>query len=234
MGAWMRQREDVRFADRASAGRALGRALVQRGVRAAVVLGLTRGGVPVAYEVAQALSAPLDIVAVKKLRAPESEELAIGAVCADGTMFVREDVASELGVTDAYLARETQERLAAAQGAEQRCRGGHPPLEVSGGTVVVVDDGIATGATMEAAVRSVRRHGAARIIVAAPVSSQEAWAALRASADDVVCLATPRDFWAVGQFYDEFPQVTDEEVRRLVDLSRPAATKAGSHEQPGT
>jgi len=157
--------------------------------------------------------------------------LAIGAVCADGTRIVREDVLRELDVAKPYLDRELQERLAEARGADQRYRGGHAPLDVAGASVIIADDGIATGATMEAAVLSVRRRGARSILVAAPVASSEAWSALQRLADEVFCLATPTDFWAVGQFYQHFPPIADDEVRRLLDQRRAAAPKSSGHER---
>ncbi|MBI4200204.1 MAG: phosphoribosyltransferase [Chloroflexi bacterium] len=211
---------DVVFEDREAAGRALATGLAEAGTLASVVLGLTRGGVPVASQVARAFGLPLDVVVVKKLRAPFSDELAIGAICADGQRVLRQDVIQQLGVKDTYLSREGEARLAEAREQEQGYRGHHLALEVAGASVVIVDDGIATGATMEAAVLSARQRGAREITVAAPVGSPEGCAVLGRIADRVFCLATPEEFWAVGQFYLYFPQVSDEEVRRLLDESR--------------
>jgi putative phosphoribosyl transferase len=143
-------------------------------VKCDAVLGLVRGGIPVAFEVAKALRAPLDILAVKKLRAPISEELAIGAICADGARVLHQEILLELGVSKEYLDREVEVRLAEAQEAERLYRGPHPAIEVTGQSVVIVDDGIATGATMEAGVLSARQRGAKSILVATPVGSRQA------------------------------------------------------------
>lgn len=159
---------DIWFEDRRAAGQALAAALEEKGLRGDVVLGLVRGGIPVAYEVAEAQQAPLDILAVKKLRAPISEELAIGAICADGARILHSEMLSDLGVSKAYLEREIEVRLAEAQEAEKLYRGPHPPMEIAGRSVVIVDDGVATGATMEAGVLSVRQRGAKSILVATP------------------------------------------------------------------
>jgi len=218
---------DVWFEDRRDAGQALANALKDRQVKCYAVLGLNRGGVPVAFEVAEALQVPLDILAVKKLRAPISEELAIGAICADGARVLHSETLRDLGVSQEYLDREIEVRLAEAQEAERLYRGPHPALEVAGQSVVIVDDGIATGATMEAGVLSARQRGASFILVATPVGSRHACNALRVNADEVFCMTTPVDFWAVGQFYHHFPPVADEEVQRLLDENRRARVEAG-------
>ncbi len=210
------------FEDRTAAGKALGDAMVKQSIEVSVVLGLTRGGVPVAFQVAAKLRLPMDIIVVKKLRAPISEELAIGAVCADGARVLREETIQQLGVASGYVAHETQVRLREAQEVERRYRGEQAALDVSEASVAIVDDGMATGATMEAAVLSARRRGAKRVAVAVPVGSSQACDALCQVADEVFCLSTPPDFWAVGQFYRYFPQVSDEEVRRLLEESRGA------------
>jgi putative phosphoribosyl transferase len=218
---------DVWFEDRQEAGRALADALRQKEVKCDVVLGLIRGGVPVAFEVAEALQVPLDILAVKKLRAPISEELAIGAICADGARVLHSETLRDLGVSKEYLDREIETRLAEAQEAERLYRGPHPALEIAGLSVMIVDDGIATGSTMEAGVLSARQRGASSILVATPVGSRHACNALLRSADEVFCMTTPVDFWAVGQFYHHFPPVADEEVQRLVDTNRRARVITG-------
>ncbi len=212
--------EGILYKDRQQAGELLGAELARRGVQCAAVLGLTRGGVPVAFEVAAALKAPMDILVVKKLRSPISEELAIGAICADGTRVLREDIIRELEVPRRYLENEVAVRLAEAKEAERAYRGDLPALDVAGASVVIVDDGIATGATMEAGVLSLRHRGASPILVATPIGSLHACQALRSVADDVLCLSKPVQFWAVGQFYLHFPQVSDDEVRRLLRESR--------------
>lgn len=213
------------FADRQEAGHQLAAALMVRRTEVKATLGLTRGGVPVAYEVAVARGVPLDILVVKKLRAPSSEELAIGAICADGTRVVHPDAIQGLAVPKGYLAHEIEARLAEAQAAERRYRGELPSLSLAGKPVAIIDDGVATGATMEAAVLSVRRSGATRIMVAVPVCSEPACQVLRRAADEVFCLLEPAEFWAVGQFYRRFPQVSDEEVRQLLEAGRTAAYK---------
>jgi putative phosphoribosyl transferase len=220
--------DDVMYEDRHVAGRLLGQALIKRGESFSAVLGLTRGGVPIAYEVSAVLRVPMDIVVVKKLRSPVSDELAIGAICADGARVLRQDIMGELGVTQRYLDEEIQVRMAEAEELERLYRDGHPPIDLSGASVVVVDDGMATGSTMEAAVASARGRGALRVAVAVPVGSWGATGLLRRTADDVFCLATPREFWGVGQFYARFPQVTNEEVLELLDAGRGRTTARAS------
>jgi putative phosphoribosyl transferase len=218
---------DVWFEDRQEAGQALADALKKRELKCDVVLGLIRGGVPVAFEVAQALQVPLDILAVKKLRAPISEELAIGAICADGARILHAETLRDLEVSKEYLDREIEIRLAEAREAERLYRGPHPAIELAGQSVVIADDGIATGSTMEAGVLSARQRGASSILVATPVGSRHACDALLRSADEVFCMTTPVDFWAVGQFYHRFPPVADEEVQRMVDTNRRARVITG-------
>jgi predicted phosphoribosyltransferase len=222
---------EVFFLDRREAGRELAADLLARGVKAGVVLGLTRGGVPVAYEVALALDAALDIVVVKKVGAPFSAELALGAVCSDGTLVTRTEAIQEMGIPEDYLQREVVKMSQEAHEAEGRYRGGVAALELSGRQVVVVDDGIATGSSIEAAVKSARRRGASRVIVAVPVSSEHAARMLSVQADEFICLGVPPDFWAVGQFYADFSPVYDEEVRDLLAKARthtPAADGPGA------
>jgi predicted phosphoribosyltransferase len=173
----------------------------------------------VAFEIAAEFGVPLDIIVVKKLRAPASPELAIGAVCADGQQVLHEATIRDLNVGKAYLERELRLRLAEARETELRYRGEHLPVPIAGAAVLLVDDGIATGATMEAALLSARSRGVERIAVATPVASPEAYKAMQAIADDVICLETPELFWAVGHFYRNFWQVSDEEVQQLLELS---------------
>ncbi|MGY1806779.1 phosphoribosyltransferase [Blastococcus sp. SYSU D00669] len=211
------------FADRRDAGRALGAALAARlGEPAdAVVLGLPRGGVVVAAEVAAALSAPLDVVAVRKLGLPWQPELAMGAIAAagDAVEAVRtEAVLARVDVDPADFAAVRERELAELRRREQAYRAGRDPLPLAGRTVVVVDDGLATGATMRAAVAAVRRSAPARVVVAVPVGSPHTCADLAALVDDVVCLWAPEGFSAVGQGYGDFGATTDAEV--VAALSR--------------
>jgi putative phosphoribosyl transferase len=205
------------FRDRAEAGRILARGLAEYAGREDVlVLGLPRGGVLVAAEVARVLGAPLDVLVVRKLGAPGQEELAIGAIGEGGVRVLNERLVQDLG-----LSREVIERIAADEERELKrrvaaYRGGHAALEVDGKTVIVVDDGVATGATMRAGAQTLRALGAARIIAAAPVGAADSVAALEEDADEVVVLETPAWFSAVGQWYEDFGQTTDEEVRALL------------------
>jgi putative phosphoribosyl transferase len=205
------------FADRAEAGRALAGALAAyRGVAGTVVLGLPRGGVPVAYEIAAALSLPLDVLVVRKLGLPAQPELAMGAIASGGALVLNEDVVRYVGGHGEALERVRAREQAELERREREYRGGRPTLELRGRTGILVDDGLATGATMEAAVRSLRALGAKRVVVAVPVASVEARDRIAAVADEVICLATPMLFSAVGQWYADFGQTEDEEVRRLL------------------
>jgi len=203
------------FADRVDAGRRLGQQL-----RDALgpspdrlVLGLPRGGVPVAAEVARALGASLDVLVVRKLGAPGFPEVAIGAVGPDGVTLLQDHGrAYDAAVVDRIRERE----LAELERRERAYRAGRPPLDLAGTRVVIVDDGIATGATALVAVRAARALGAAHVVVAAPVAASDAVEALRTAADDVVVLSVPERFWAVGEWYDDFRQTSDEEVVRLL------------------
>src|SRR4051794_14905418 len=208
----------ARFTDRRDAGRALGAALVERlgEAPAVVVLGLPRGGVVVAAEVAAALGAPLDVVAVRKLGLPWQPELAMGAIAAagDAVEAVRsEQVLARADVDPASFEEVRQRELTELRRRERAYRGDRPPPELTGRTVVVVDDGLATGATMRAAVAAVRRSQPARVVVAVPVGSPHTCADLEPIADDVVCLWAPGDFRSVGQGYADFGPASDDEVR---------------------
>jgi predicted phosphoribosyltransferase len=206
------------FRDRFEAGRLLGPAVNERlhGRSDIVVLALPRGGVPVGYEVARALGAPLDVFIVRKLGVPGHEELAMGAIASGGVRVLNDDVLRQIPVPkqtiEAVAAREQMELVR----RERSYRGSKPPLDVSGKTVVVVDDGLATGSTMRAAVRALRAMDAATIIVAVPVAARETCKEFRAEVDDIVCLRTPEPFQAVGLWYEDFTQTTDEEVHELL------------------
>jgi predicted phosphoribosyltransferase len=215
------------FVDRADAGRQLA-GLVADALRdepPAVVLALPRGGVPVAVEVAAALGVELDLLLVRKLGVPGREELAFGAIASGGVRVLNLDVVAGAGLTRAAIAAVAEAEAAELARRERRYRGDRPPAALAGRTVVVVDDGLATGATMRAAVTALRRRGAARIVVAAPVGTDEACAALDSVADAVACLVVPKHFRAVGAWYHDFAPVEDEAVAAL--LARAASTVRG-------
>lgn len=215
------------FADRADAGRTLARALVSfSGASDAIVLGLPRGGVPVASEIAHALALPLDVLVVRKLGLPWQPELAMGAIASGGAIVLNEDVLAHAVGREELIEQVKHRELAELQRRELEFRGMRPALVVAGRTTIVVDDGLATGATMEAAVRALRTLGAARIVVAVPVASAEARDRIALLADEIVCLETPRYFSAVGQWYRDFEQTSDTEVSRLL-----AASGHDLHEQ---
>lgn len=207
------------FHDRREAGRALARALRQEpDLQSAIVLALPRGGVPVAFEVARELRLPLDIFVVRKLGVPGQEELALGAVASGGLVVLNESVVQAFGVPqqeiDALVARERLE----IERRESVYRAGRQPLSVAGHPVIVVDDGLATGSTMTAAVRALRPQVRA-IVVAIPVGSRRACEDLRVEADRIICLAAPEPFHAVGEFYRQFEQICDAEVTNLLAQS---------------
>lgn len=204
------------FRDRAHAGRLLAQALAGRAGPDTLVLGLPRGGVPVAAEVARELGVPLDVYVVRKLGCPFQPELAMGAIASGGVLVRNEDVLAAIRQPEAALAevRKVEEKVLAQR--EQLYRGGRPPLDVAGKQVIVVDDGLATGATMKAAVKALRAAGAASVVVAVPVGPPDTCDELRAMADEVVCLQAPAMFSAVGQWYEDFGQTSDAEVRELL------------------
>jgi putative phosphoribosyl transferase len=208
--------EQGMYADRADGGRALAAALAAHRGTAPVVLGIPRGGVPVAVVVARALEGELDVVVARKLGAPLQPELALGAVAADGSRFLNDEVIAMLGVDESYLRRITAEQRAEAQRRELRFRGGRVPAPLQGRTVILVDDGLATGATMRAAIRSVRARKPGRLVVAVPVGPADTCDAIAGEVDEVVCPAKPAPFGAVGLYYRHFGQVEDDEVVRLL------------------
>jgi len=207
-----------RFRDRREAGELLGAAVATRyaGRDDLLVLGLPRGGVPVAHGVAEALGAPLDVFVVRKLGVPGQEELAMGAIASGGVRVLNRDVLDYLNVSDraieAVAIREGRE----LERRERAFRGNKPPLDIRGRTVIVVDDGLATGSTMRAAVLALRAMAPRAVVVAVPVGAPSTCQELRAEADDVICLGTPDPFEAVGLWYDDFTQTTDEEVHALL------------------
>ena len=213
------------FANRAEAGQLLaGKLLDYAGRDDVIVLGLPRGGVPVAFEVAQRLRVPLDVFIVRKLGVPGFEELAVGAIASGGVRVLNEDVARALPnaqeVIEAVTARETTE----LERREQSYRDGRPAPELGRKTVILVDDGLATGATMRAAVAALRERDVAKIVVAAPVGAPETCRELQDEVDDIVCAMAPEYFQAVGQYYEDFSQTSDEEVREL--LARAAQVRS--------
>lgn len=206
-----------RFKDRSEAGRLLGERLGEYGGRDdVVILALPRGGVPVGLEVARALSAPLDTFVVRKLGVPGHEELAMGAIASGGVRVVNDDVVRELGIGEEAIARVANQELAELSRREHSYRGerGSPQLENK--TVVIVDDGLATGSTMRAAVAALRSHEPARIVIAVPVGAPTVCEELGKEADEIVCLLQPEPMSAISIWYERFDQTTDDEVRELL------------------
>jgi predicted phosphoribosyltransferase len=207
----------MRFQDRIDAGRQLATKLLRYAGRPDVlVLALPRGGVPVGFAVAQALEAPLDVFLVRKLGVPGREELAMGAIATGGVRVLNEDVVRHLDIPPEVIDEVTEQEGRELERREQSYRGNRPPPAVAGRIVILVDDGLATGSTMRAAVAALRRQGPARIVVAVPVGAPETCGELAREADEVVCALMPEPFYAVGLWYDDFSQTSDEEVRELL------------------
>lgn len=220
------------FKDRRDAGRILARALEAYRGADAVILALPRGGVPVAFEVAHALHLPLDVFVVRKLGVPGGEELAMGAVASGGTVVINQAVIDELNISqevfEAVLAREELE----IHRREQAYREGRSPAKIQGRTAIVIDDGLATGASMSAAARALRPR-AAQVIAAVPVAAESICNEIRAEVDEIVCLSTPASFFAVGRFYRNFEQTTDDEVRTLLaEAAKEESARQVSIEHP--
>jgi putative phosphoribosyl transferase len=208
------------FQDRREAGRVLARAVATVGdLGNGLVLGLPRGGVPVADEVARSLNLPLDVFIVRKLGVPGREELAMGAIASGGTVVINESVVGELRIPRETIEAVAERERREIERREQAYRDGHPPARVDGRTVILIDDGLATGSTMLAAARSLRSR-AKRVIVAVPVAAESTCAELQPEVDRIVCATTPQPFFAVGQFYRNFEQTTDEEVRAILAHAR--------------
>lgn len=214
---------EMRFRDRTEAGRLLAERLSGYAGRDDVlVLGLPRGGVPVASEVARALEAPLDVFVVRKLRTPGYEELALGAVAGGGVRVLNEDVVDALGIEEQDIERIARREVAEVERREREYRGARPPQDLEAKVVILVDDGLATGASMRAAALAARELGPQRVVVAVPVAADRTCRRLAALVDEVVCLFTPEPFYAVGIWYERFEQTTDAEVRELLQASTPA------------
>ena len=215
----------ARFRDRVDAGRALAAELRRYADDPDVrVLALPRGGVPVGYEVARALRAPLDVFIVRKLGLPWHEELAMGAIASGGIVVLDEDLVRRAGVSGDELAWVLASERRELERRERRYRGDRTPPDIAGRTVILVDDGLATGASMRAAVAAVRQEAPRRVVVAVPIAAPETCEAIRREVDDVVCARTPERFEAVGLWYDDFRQTEDAEVHDLLEDARSWAT----------
>ncbi len=206
------------FRDRAEAGKSLAPRLVEFANRPEVlVLALPRGGVPVAYEVARFLNAPLDVFVVRKLGAPWQPELAMGAIASGGMLVINREVVNGLGISQAEIDRAAENERHELDARERAYRGNRPPLDVNGRVVILVDDGLATGSSMRAAAQAIKAQHPAKLIIAVPVAASQTCNELRAEGHEVICAATPEPFLAVGQWYREFSQTTDDEVRDLLE-----------------
>lgn len=211
---------EAAFQDRREAGRTLAIALSKYArVPGVVILGLPRGGVPVAFEVARGLEAPLDVFVVRKLGVPGEEELAMGAIASGGVRVLNASVIQMLGLNPEDVDRVAARELSELERRERELRGDRPQPAIMGRILILVDDGLATGSTMMAAVSAVRRLGPARVVVAVPVAPEDVCARMEAEVDELVCLVRPPVFWAVGVWYQNFGQTTDAEVRELLDAA---------------
>lgn len=209
------------FPNRSEAGRRLAKRLhAYAGRNEVLVLALPRGGVPVAYEVARALGVELDVLIVRKLGVPHQPELAMGAIASGGAQYLNHEVLQLARVSDAELRKVIEAESAELERRERLYRGDQPPPSITGRTVILVDDGMATGASMRAAVLALRTKNPTHIIVAVPVAPEDAGSRLAGAADEFICLENPHNFYAVGQFYLDFEQTSDEQVRELLQRSR--------------
>ncbi len=206
------------FLDRVDAGKQLAQRLLQYAGRDdVIVLGIPRGGVPVAFEVAQALHAPLDILLVRKLGTPGEKELAMGAIASGGVRILNEEVIRDLGINGAEISAVIAEQETELKRREDLFRGVRPPISVQDKVAILVDDGIATGSSMLAAIDALRSLHPKKIVVATPVAPPQANARMKRTADEFVCVSVPEWFFAIGEFYSSFPQTEDEEVRNLLN-----------------
>ncbi len=214
------------FKDRTAAGQRLTAELAAYADRSDVlVLGLPRGGVPVAFEVAKALKAPLDVFLVRKLGVPGQEELAMGAIASGGVRVLNDEVVAGLGLSEVTIDRVAEKEQQELERRERLYRDDLPVPDLHGRTVILVDDGLATGATMRAAIKALRQQQPARLVVGVPVSSSETCHEIGTEVDEIVCVETPHSFYSVGFWYDDFSQTTDEEVRDLLK-------RAANNQQP--
>ncbi len=208
----------MQFQDRREAGQLLAEELSSlRGTQDLIILGIPRGGVVVAYEVAKALSAPLDVYITRKIGAPFNPELAVGAVASDGTLVLDHDLIARVGASDDYIQTETERQRQEIERRMAAYRGARSAPDLQAKTVILVDDGVATGATVLASLRAIKHHQPAQLILAIPVGPPDTIRLLSQEADRVVCLFTPEVFWAVGSFYSVFDQTTDAEVVQLLE-----------------
>lgn len=208
----------MKFQDRVDAGKQLAQKLIKyKNAFDTIVLGLPRGGVVVSYEVAQFLDLPMDVKIVRKIGSPSNPELAVGALTASGTIYLNEPLMETMGLTVDFLVPTIEAEKKEALRRLHVYRGDRPALEIKDKTIILVDDGIATGATMQAAIESVRLHGAKKVIVAVPVGSPEEINRLKRSVDEVVCVYQPEILVGIGQFYERFDQVTDDEVVAIME-----------------
>ena len=210
------------FKDRVDAGSRLAEELVRRGYSGedVVVLALPRGGVVVGYEVAKALGAELEVLVSRKLGSPGNPELGIGAIAEDGSLYLNQDLINKLGVSSDYLSKEIEKQLSELRRRVKLYRGDRPIPSLEGKIAILVDDGLATGATMFASIEMVKKMNPSKLVVAVPVAPEETVAEVEKLVDEVVCLATPFPFFAIGQFYEDFSQTSDEEVLALLSAAR--------------
>ena len=209
---------ELPFDNRTQAGRLLGQALLHYAGRDdIIVLALPRGGVPVAFEVVKAINAPLDLMLVRKLGTPGQEELAMGAIAPGDVRVLNPDIVHSLRISEETIEAVAKRERKELDRRQRAYRGDRPPPQVQGHCVILVDDGLATGATMRTAIKAIRQQQPNRIVVAVPVAPADTIQTLREEADEVVCLATPEPFWAIGSWYREFPQTSDEEVKDLLE-----------------
>lgn len=225
--------EHIIFQDRADAGYRLAKALQAYANREdVVVLGIPRGGVPVAFEVAKALHAPLDIFLSRKLGVPGQEELAFGAIASGGVRVLDQEIVDGVGISKEQIERITEKVRKELERRERAYRGTRAPLTIEGQAVLLVDDGIATGSSMRAAINALRQMKPARLVVAVPVAPQSTCSRLRAEVDEFVCLQTPKYFYAIGQFYDDFSQIADDEVTELLHLAAQPVVRGIQEQDP--